>query len=281
MADGDVEAAGAVWNQAFADMRERGGFPSRPVDAEHAVRTANRLRYFLASDPGGSWVATGGDGEVLGVAQALRRGRLWVLSMLGVAVVAQGAGIGRRLLDRALGYGDPGDAGLILSSADPRAMRRYVAAGFSLHPVVAASGRVARARLRVGEAVRAGSNADLDLTARVDERVRGAAREADIAHLLEDGAGMLVVDGRGYAVTRGSQPVTVAAVDRDAAQNLLVATLGSGPADQEVEVGWLGAGQQWAIEVVVAAGLDLRLSGAIMVRGTSPFSPYLPNGAFG
>lgn len=282
MAPADVEAAGAVWNEAFAEMRVRRGFPSHPVDGQRAAGTEKRLRYFLASDPEGSWVAVDGDGTVVGVAQALRRGRLWVLSMLAVAVACQGRGIGRLLLDAGLGYAEPDDTGLILSSADPRAMRRYVAAGFALHPVVAAAGTVRRERIAVAQGVREGSAADLDLTAEVDGHVRGAARVADITHLLDDGAGMLVVEGRGYAVARGSQPVMVAALDVPAARDLLAATLTSGPPDQEVEVGWLSGDQQWAVEVVVGAGLELRLSGAIMVRGKDrPFSPYIANGAFG
>lgn len=74
----------------------------------------------------------------------------------------------------------------------------------------------------------------------------------------------------------------VAAVDVPAARSLLLAALASGPPDQEVEVGWLSGDQQWAVDVVVAAGLELRLSGAIMVRGRPrPFLPYIANGAFG
>lgn len=282
MAPADIPAAGAVWNEAFTEMRVRRGFPSQPLDGQLVARTERRLRYFLASDPAGSGVAVDGDGTVVGVAQAFRRGRLWVLSMLAVAVASQGRGIGRLLLEGSLAYARSDDIGLILSSADPRAMRRYVAAGFALHPVVAAAGSVRRERIAAARGVREGSAADLDLAAEVDGHVRGAARVADIAHLLDDGADMLVVEGRGYAVARGSQPVMLAALDASAARSLLMATLASGPRDQEVEVGWLSGDQQWAVEVVVAAGLELRLSGAIMVRGTDrPFSPYIANGAFG
>lgn len=281
MADGDVDMAETVWQGAFADMRARAHLPARPHDEQQAARTRRRLRYFLRSDPSGSWVATSDD-EVVGVVQALRRGPLWVLSLFGVSVHAQGRGVGRQLLDRALDYAEAGGPGLILSSSDPRAMRRYVAAGFSLHPVVAAVGRVRRERLPVVEAVRAGSLADLGLTAEVDQHVRGAPREADVAHLLDDGADMLVLEERGYALVRGSQPVMISAVDGPAARALLAATLAGGPPGQEVEVGWLSAGQQWAMDVALSAGLDLRPSGAIMVRGRSgPPSPCIANGAFG
>ena len=58
------------------------------------------------------------------------------------------------------------------ATSDPRAMRRYVAAEFSHHPVVA----VRRERLGAPDGVREGSAADLDLTAEVDGQVRGADR---------------------------------------------------------------------------------------------------------
>lgn len=281
MTSADVDVAEVVWREAFADMRARATLPARPHDDQQAERTRRRIRYFLASDPSGSWVATW-EGELVGLAQALRRGRLWVLSLFGVAVRAQGQGIGRQLLDRALSYAEVDTPGLILSSSDPRAMRRYVSTGFSLHPVVAAVGRVRREQLPRVEDVDPGSAADIGLTAVVDERVRGAARERDIAHLLDDGVAMLVVEGRGYAMVRGSQPVMLSAVDHRAARSLLVATLAGGPPDQDVEVGWLSGEQQWAIDIVVRAGLELRPSGAIMVRGLDgPPRPCIPNGAFG
>lgn len=281
MADGDVDMAATVWLGAFADMRARAHLPARPDDEQQAERTRRRLRYFIRSDPSGSWVATSDD-EVVGVVQALRRGRLWVLSLFGVSVAAQGRGVGRQLLNRALDYAEAGGPGLILSSSDPRAMRRYVAAGFSLHPVVAAVGQVREERLPAVDGIRAGSLADLGLTALVDQHVRGAAREADVAHLLEDGAEMLVFDERGYALVRGSQPVMLSALDGPAARALLAATLAGGPSGQDVEVGWLSSGQQWAIDIVVGAGLELRPAGAIMVRGRSePPTPCIANGAFG
>ena len=277
----DVAAAEVVWQEAFADMRARVHLPARPHDDEQAERTRRRLQYFLESDPGGSWVATWHD-EVVGLAQAIRRGQLWILSLFGVTVQVQGRGVGRQLLDRVLGYAGPDAPGLILSSCDPRAMRRYVTAGFALHPVVAALGRVHHERLPAPHEVREGWTADIPLADKVDEFVRGAGRGRDIAHLLDDGARMLVVEGRGYAVVRGSQPVLLAAMDEAAARTLLVATLAGGPADQEVEVGWLGGGQQWAIDIVVAAGLELRPSGAIMIRGlTNPPRPCIPNGTLG
>ena len=277
-----MEKAEEVWQQTFSEMRARFGLPVPAHGDEQAERTRRRLRHLLATDPGGSWVASDDEGVVVGLSQGLRRGGLWVLSMLGVAVRAQGAGVGRRLLAHAVDYGAQADAGLIMSSRDPRAMCSYVAAGFALHPVVAGVGQVVKDRLPPVSGVRAGSTDDLGLAGSIDERVRGASHGPDFRHLLDSGVEMLVVDERGYALVRGSQPVIVAATDPDAARRLLVATLAGGPPGQHVEVGWLGGGQQWAISVVVAAGLRLEPAGAILVRGRdAPPAPYLANGAFG
>lgn len=109
-------------------------------------RWLGRLAHPLRTDPDGAFIAER-DGRVLGAAQAIRRERLWVLSLLAVDPEAQSAGAGRALMDRALGYGAAGDAGLIVSSSDPRALRLYGLAGFSLWPAFEAVGSLDRAKL--------------------------------------------------------------------------------------------------------------------------------------
>ena len=67
-----------------------------------------------------------------------------------VSVAAHGrpggpsAGAGRALLERSLAYGPDTDAGLIISSSDPRALRLYALAGFALRPTLEARGDVDR-----------------------------------------------------------------------------------------------------------------------------------------
>jgi hypothetical protein len=57
--------------------------------------------------------------------------------------------------------------------------------------------------------------------------------------------------------------------------------LARAPAGTAVEVGWLTAAQRWAVDVVVAARLELRLGGGILLRGdVGRFRPYLPSGAY-
>jgi GNAT superfamily N-acetyltransferase len=267
-------------------MRDRFHLPvieRTPASDEHY---AGRLAHMLRTDPDGCWVAAGADGPK-GLAVALRRGPLWVLSNFAVDPSAQDAGVGRALLDRAAAYGDAEGPGLILSSRDPKAMRRYAFAGFALRPSVTAKGTVRRAGLARADGVRDGDAADLELAAHVDELQRGASHGPDFGALLDDGARLLVFERgtrQGYAVVRQSdhRPVVVAATDPDAAIQLLTAALADVPDGGESEVGWLTGAQQWAIGVCLRAGMELHPVGPVMVRGhPGPMAPYVPNGAYG
>ena len=64
---------------------------------------------------------------------ALVRGRVWYLSMFFVLPGAQGRGLGRALLERALAYGEARGAEIRCTWAtlDPRAQARYVMAGMA------------------------------------------------------------------------------------------------------------------------------------------------------
>ena len=283
MSAGDVPAAVEAWVAADIDMRRRERLPDIAWDRREITRTEGRTAYFLQTDPAGSWVVEV-DGAVAGLAQAHRREGLWILSHLFVAPEAQGHGAGRELLDRTLDYGSPDDPGLIISSRDPRAIRRYAATGFALHPTVVAWGKVQRDRLSPPPDVRPGDAADLQLAAAVDRHLRGAARIAELELCLAEGDRMLVVPERGYALVRGTRVVSVAALDEDVGRQLLKAGLLEAAQDDSApaEVSRMTAAQNWAMEVALDAGLELHPHGPIFVRGRpGPLAPYLPDGALG
>lgn len=281
MTDDDVEACAAVWNEAFSHMRAAAGAVVAPASAERAALECRRMRHLLATDPGGAWVAEDGGG-VVGHVQAIRRDGLWVLSLLAVAVAAQGQGLGRSLFERALTYGSSDEPGIIVSSRDPRAIRCYAVAGFQLHPAVTALGPVRRSALPPVTGVTEAPADALEVAAAVDRRIRGASHGPDHAFLLGIGARLLVAGDRGYAVVREGAPLVLAALDDDSARRLLVTALAEVAPGCEAEVHWMTAGQQWAVEVCVAAGLELRPVGPVMVRGRpGALSPYIPSGAFG
>ena len=248
---------------------------------EEVQRRVNRYRHFLRHDPDGAWVAVDGD-RVVGVAVALWRESVWVLSLFAVDEEYRGTGVGRDLIDRALQYSAGCDGAMIAASTHPAAMRRYARAGFDLRPTLMASGTVRQSALPENLPVRIGHEKDLPLVAEVDRSLRGAAHGPDIEHMLQNGAHLFVSEnpaGRGYAVERQGSPALVAATHPAVAAELLWACLGR--ADGEVEVRWITAHQDWAVAVALEAGLVLTPAGPLCTRGAlGPLTPYLPSGAF-
>jgi hypothetical protein len=147
---------------------------------------------------------------------------------------------------------------------------------------VAARGRIDKRHLRGSDDVRPGSERDLDLAVDLTRRRRGAAHGRDLAHLLAEGCRMLVIEDRGYVVSRGAQPMQLAAESADTAAALLRTCLfDAGPQDT-VDISWITGNQQWAIEVALQAGLAIHPQGPLMTRAMEGAPEcYLPNGMFG
>ncbi len=162
-------------------------------------------------------------------------------------------------------------------------MRRYALAGFDLLPTLMASGNVRRNSLPAGLKVRGGKAQDLQLAAEVDRLLRGGAHGPDLEFMLQTGCRLLVAEsraGRGYAVVWEGSPGIVAATAPEVATDLLWACLADGPGG-EVEVRWSTGAQNWAVPVVLRAGLSLSPAGPICTRGVlGPLTPYLPSGPF-
>ena len=259
-----------------------GGEPVEPPEATRA-RGLARIRHLVDTDPGGAWVAEA-DGALAGAALAIEREGIWGLSLLIVAPDLHGRGIGRRLLESTLGHAPAARGGLIVSSEHPGAIRSYGRAGFTLHPAVSASGAVARERIP-DEAVRV-VEAGIDGIAVADaigRRVRGAGHGRDLPVPLAHGARLLLLDERAFAVTAigGTKVSMLGARDEQAARTVLWAALERAGPGATVEVDVLTAGQQWAIETCLDAGLAFSPAGPLFVRGAlGPLAPYLPSGAF-
>jgi GNAT superfamily N-acetyltransferase len=263
-------AAVELFEDAFIEPEDEWGDPDRE-------RIALRFRHLLATDPDGAWIAEE-DGRAAGLAMGFTRGRLWVLGFLAVRSGTRGGGHGRALLRRALEYAEGTSGQLLCASMHPAALRLYASEGFSLLPAVELKGRVDRARLPAVDGVRDGTVDDLELCAAVDEAVRGAARSADIEMMLEAGTRLFVSDRpRGYALMHGGRSHGLAAEDEATARSLLWTMIAEAG---DATVPWITAPQQWAIQVGVAAGLQVHAEGPVCVRGeTGPLRPWLPNGA--
>jgi GNAT superfamily N-acetyltransferase len=254
----------------------------RNRSAEEVAQRKERYRHFLQHDPEGAWVAANG-GRIAGVALALQRERLWVLSLFAVDEEYRNQGVGKELLDRALLYSEGCSGAMIASSQHPAAIRRYALAGFSLKPTLMASGQVRRSSLPGGLKAREGKEEHLQFAAELDRLVRGAAHGPDLEFMLRTGHRLLVADdaaGRGYAVIRDGSPALLAATTPETAADLLWSCLAAS-SGEPVEVHWITGTQNWAVPVVLEAGLSLFPAGPLCVRGDlGPLTPYLPSGPF-
>jgi GNAT superfamily N-acetyltransferase len=282
----DVDAAERLTDAAFHayDLRSRAA--GAPVPQHRSPARAQRWReraaHLLRHDAPGCWVSEDADG-LTGVAISLRREGLWGLSSYAVHPRAQGAGVGRAVLDAALKYSEGCLRGLVCSSPDPRAARRYRLAGFTLHPAMSLSGAVDRSTLPVTEHVRDGSAADVGMLDSLDRLTRGAGHTVDHAVLVAQ-LRLLVVDratGSGYCyVGPSGGAYLLAASNRRTAQMLLWEALASSEDGDGAKADHLTAEQEWAVDVGLAAGLRVENSGYVAVRHMKPPMPYLPSGHF-
>lgn len=280
---GAIACAAAGFDGEVVDPREP---DTRLPDPQAADR---RQRHMVTHYPQGAWVAEEG-GDVVGVALALRhpghtgtdRG-YWGLSLLVVRPDRQAQGLGRQLLEAALTAAQPGDARVIISSIDPRAMRRYARAGFSLQPTVRALGPVDVGGLPPFPDVRARSSDNLAELARIDRSVRGFSRGPDHEPMVAMARTLAVVPGRGYAWISDRRPLSLFATDEEAATQLLAASLagfGQDTDEPRSEVLWLRAGQDWAVTTCLAAGLALQPYGPIFTADYDLPPTAIPNGAY-
>ncbi|HEY5630190.1 MAG TPA: GNAT family N-acetyltransferase, partial [Candidatus Limnocylindrales bacterium] len=101
----DLPACERVWRDGLNDYLVRLGQLEVPQDNPGLGRLH---AHTLATDPGRFRVAVR-DGQIVAFGSAVRRGRVWFLSMLFVDPDEQARGVGRRLLGelRAEGPGQP------------------------------------------------------------------------------------------------------------------------------------------------------------------------------
>jgi GNAT superfamily N-acetyltransferase len=276
----DAEAAERVTAIGFHELDTRTfrrSWPDpQPRSPERASLWAARVRHLVSTDPNGSWVAER-DGEMLGLAVSFIREQLWLLASYAVLPEAQGLGLGKALLAPALEYGRGCLRGMLNASDDPRALRRYHAAGFRLYPQMFLRGTPDRSQLPAIDSVREGTADDIDLMNSIDRQTRGSAHGSDHEYLL--GRHRLVVvetsRAQGYAYLDDGVAL-LAATDRRTAATLLWEAIAS---SDDVLVGHITPENHWAVDVGIAARLHLDLSGYQALRHMKPPQPYLPNGA--
>jgi len=282
----DVSAIERLTREGFHDLdvrTHRAHWPApTPRSESRSELWRERARHLLGTDRAGCFVAEDESG-LIGGAISLRRDLTWILSSYVVRPGLQGRGVGRQLLQAALGHGSGCLRGLISASEDQPALRRYHTAGFALHPTMFLRGKVPREVLPVVDRVREGSASDIDLMDSVDRRVRDAAHGVDHGWMVRHHR-LVVVDrstGSGYAYLEDDGGAhLLGATNRRTASDLLWETLAASSPDQECSIGHLSAANPWAIDIGLAARMELHTTGYLATRDMRPPAPYLPSGHF-
>jgi hypothetical protein len=146
-----------------------------------------------------------------------------------------------------------------------------------MHPQMFLRGTTDRRLIPVIEKVREGGPGDVDLMDSVDRRTRGAAHGPDHQFLMQQYR-LVVSDtstGQGYAYLDDGTAL-LAATDRRTATRLLWEAIAS---SDEVFIGHITAENSWAVDVGLAAGLELDQAGFLALRHMRPPAPYLAHGA--
>jgi predicted N-acetyltransferase YhbS len=236
----------------------------------------------LEHDQKGCFVAED-DGGLIGMSASIKRALTWILCTLAVRPGLQGRGVGRQLLDAALAYGSGCLRGMISGSDDPFAARRYHQAGFTLHPMMMLQGTVPRSVLPVVERVRDGGAGDIALMDSVDRQVRDAAHGPD-HEVLTKTQRLVVVDrstGSGYAYVKPQGgPYLLAATNRRTAADLLWETLAASDPEQPAQIAHLTANNAWAVDIGMAARMQVFGRGFLALRNMKPPMPYIPSGHY-
>ncbi|MEA2251136.1 MAG: hypothetical protein QOG70_1378 [Solirubrobacteraceae bacterium] len=249
-------------------------------EAVRAARQHARIRHLLETDPGGCWIAEH-DGGVAGVAIALLREGVWGLSLFAVAEALQGRGVGRALFDRCWAYGADARGHIVLSSEHPAAMRRYARTGMPIRPCVAAGGIADLTRAPDLDGVEDAGEAGIGLADAIGRELRGAGHGRDLHVPLAGGARLLVDSDRAFGLAREGHVILLGARDTAAAQRMLWALFATAGPGATVGVDFLSAGQDWALPVILDAGLQLSPDGPMFAGGAlGPMTPYVPSGAY-
>jgi len=285
MRESDLPGAERLSDASFHELDLR-TFPRdrpdpEPRSPDRAGAWLRRGRHILSTDPAGCWVAEDETG-LLGFATSLTRELMWILGSYAVRPGLQGQGIGKQLLEAASTHSQSCLRAMLSASVDPKALRRYRQAGFSLHPQMVLTGTVDRSLLPVVEKMREGSVGDIDLMNSVDRQRRAAAHLSD-HEVLIDLYRLTVTDsttGSGYVYSDENGVALLAASNRRTAQRLVWEALAGARPDQPFEIGHVTAANEWAIDVGMAARLDLFTSGYLALRGMEPPTAYLHHGVF-
>ncbi len=283
----DIPDVETVTADAFYDLDVRtkpGDWPApERRNPARASQWGDRMTHLITHDGPGCWVAVDDDGRVFGVVAALVREGMWGLSTYAVRPGLQTRGAGKQLLEAALTHGPSDGPGIICSSNDVKAIRRYRLAGFDVHPTMLMWGHIVRAAFPSDIDVREGGLEDVELLDEIDRASRGAGHGVDHPVMMDQHRLLVSERGasRGYAyLYETGGPYLLAATDLDAAERTLWAALAAADPEVPTFFNYLTAQHGWAIDVGLRAGLELHNRGFLALRGMAPTATYLPSAHF-
>ncbi len=256
--------------------------PDLGTDTEAVARVGRRrIAHLQSTDPDGCFVAEDDDGTIVGLSISLIREGVWGYSLFAVAERVHGRGLGRALFDAAWDYGRAAGGHIILSSAHPAAMRLYGQTGLPLLPCIAAAGIADLTRAPDLSAVRDAGAGELDLVDAIGRELRGAGHGADLQVLLEVGTRLVLVEDRAFVLYRGPRVILAGGRDDEAAALALWGAFARMGRGATVSVDFVTAGQDWAVQTCLTAGLALSPDGPMFAGGElGPLRPYLPSGSY-
>ena len=182
----DAETCGRICYEGFKALNERHGFPPNYPSVEAATA---RVRALLEHPAVFGVVAAERGGRVLGFNFLSERDPIRAIGPIVVDPAAQGRGVGRQLmaavLDRAAGA--PG-VRLAQEAFNLGSLALYAGLGFEAkEPLVALTGRPARAAPSSDREVRPLREEDLAACAALHERVHGYSRANELREALARG----------------------------------------------------------------------------------------------
>lgn len=252
----------------------------QPRSAEVGKQWIDRMSYLVETDPGGCWAAMDGD-DMVGFAISQNREQVWYLATYGVLPQHQGRGLGRQLMDAVLAHA-AGRPGLFSSTVHPGATRRYRLAGFLLYPQMRMVGTVDRSTLPAVSGLSEGDENDIEWMDRLDVSRRGAGHGRDHEYMIRRMRLMVSrQSGRqGYVFIDEDlgQAKLLAAQDPQTASSLLWEALASSQGPTLINC--ITTANHWAIDVGLAARLDIGQEGYLALRGMTEPTPYLASGHF-
>lgn len=263
-------------------------YPGPTSDSDLGNRQLRLLEQLLLVPGTAAHVATSGD-QIVGMSVALRQENLWGLSTLFVAPGHQGKGIGSTLMKYAMQSAEDARYRLIISSADPRAMRTYLSAGFRLNPAMGATGSIDPSALPATRHVTVGEAADMDVVAKVDSRLRGGSRASIGNLLIKEGARLLVArhkNAHGFVIhLHGAPlfcgtPLILGADTQLLAEELFVAFLRE-THGKTVNLFFLTHRQQWIYSLLERLRFDLFQIPPVFSNGYRALPAFwIPSGIF-